>query len=158
MLTWVWRLGNIGRRRGCGRLFLMVFPLLLLAGCGRDTGAARTPVTTGLPRFEPDECGFSSDRWSGFECGYLVVPENRDQADSPIIRLSVAMIRSGAESPEPDPLIYLSGGPGGSAVQWFSADVEQYQAILGQRDIIYFDQRGTGYSEPDLACPEVSEY
>lgn len=114
-------------------------------------------MTSGLPRFETIECSFNISEWSDIECGYLLVRENRDQSDSPIIRLRVAILGSSAESPEPDPLIYLSGGPGQSAVEWASAEAPLYQAILSERDVIFFDQRGTGYSEPFLDCPEVSE-
>jgi pimeloyl-ACP methyl ester carboxylesterase len=52
-------------------------------------------------------------------------------------------------------VVHLAGGPGSS-----SLDVASYlfsrglDAILEQRDFILFDQRGTGYSQPRLDCPE----
>jgi pimeloyl-ACP methyl ester carboxylesterase len=90
-----------------------------------------------------------------FVCSYLVVPENRMQPNGQTIRLMVAEIFSTSETPEPDPVIYLSGGPGqnavGEAAGWISAP------FLGNRDLILFDQRGTGNSEPTLNCPEIEE-
>jgi pimeloyl-ACP methyl ester carboxylesterase len=76
---------------------------------------------------------------------------------SPIIRLHVAILRSDSETAEPDPLIYLSGGPGSFALDWLYWDVDLYQYILSKRDVVVFDQRGIGYSEPSMDCPEVSE-
>lgn len=91
------------------------------------------------------------------ECGDLWVKETRQVEDSPWIRLHVAILRSGAEEPAPDPLIYLSGGPGSFALEWLYYDAGTYHDILEKRDVIVFDQRGNGYSEPSLDCPEVSE-
>jgi pimeloyl-ACP methyl ester carboxylesterase len=71
------------------------------------------------------------------------------------VQLHVAIFRSIAEGPSPDPVVHLAGGPGSS-----SLDVAGYLfdqglgAILDRRDFILFDQRGTGYSLPRLDCPE----
>jgi hypothetical protein len=64
-----------------------------------------------IPRFEPAECQFSPSSISNVSCGYLYVPENRGHDDSRTIRLHVAVARSYASDPEPDPLIFLSGVP-----------------------------------------------
>jgi pimeloyl-ACP methyl ester carboxylesterase len=53
----------------------------------------------------------------------------------------------------PDPVVYISGGPGGPLTIY-----EDYQArhpYAAGRDLILVDQRGTGRSEPRL-CPELS--
>ena len=78
-----------------------------------DEGSAVTPEPAGtpesagatpdMPRFEPGECRFRRPAWPDVECGDLLVPENRDQEEGPIIRLHVAILRSKAEQPEPDP-------------------------------------------------------
>jgi len=88
------------------------------------------------------------------ECGYLLVPENRAKpGNTPTIELAFAIVYAPTEDVQPDPIIYLAGGPGGNAV----ADVESWLEIpyLGDRDLILLDQRGTGYSLPSLNCPEV---
>jgi len=89
------------------------------------------------------------------ECGYLIVPENRARADSPLIRLHVAIFRNRSGSVVADPVVHLAGGPGSSSLQVASYMFGQgLDAILEQRDFILFDQRGTGSSQPRLDCPE----
>ncbi len=89
------------------------------------------------------------------ECGYLIVPETRSDPDSPLIELAYAILYAYGDDPQPDPIIYLAGGPGGNAV----ADVESWLDLpyLENRDLILIDQRGTGYSEPTLNCPEYED-
>lgn len=110
------------------------------------------------PKFEPDICPFRLSEDYPVDCGYLRVPEDRDEADSDLIALAVAILRSSNPNKAPDPLIYLEGGPGGSALSdvssWFQSP------FLENRDIILIDQRGTGYSRPYLGCyvdEDVSE-
>jgi pimeloyl-ACP methyl ester carboxylesterase len=72
------------------------------------------------------------------------------------IKLAVYRIPSTSPTPAPDPVVYLDGGPGSSGVSKIAAFAVGPAAYLRQRsDIIVIDQRGTGYSQPDLFCPEV---
>jgi len=87
------------------------------------------------------------------ECGILRVPENRTVADSNIIELPVIILFSSSDSPAPDPLIYLEGGPGGQGTG--SVDAWASGVYRTQHDIVLFDQRGTGYAQPSLNCPEL---
>jgi pimeloyl-ACP methyl ester carboxylesterase len=89
------------------------------------------------------------------DCGYLVVPEDRTQEDSPSVRLAVVIYHSYGADPAPDPVIHLAGGPGGSSLgtSLYMLRTGFYQ-VLHDRDVIFFDQRGTGYSQPRLDCPE----
>ena len=72
------------------------------------------------PYIEWDTCPF--DAPSGtvegetYECGYLYVLENRTDPDSYEIELPFVIIYSDSANPQPDPIIYLEGGPGGSAI------------------------------------------
>jgi len=88
-------------------------------------------------------------------CHWLEVPEDRDDPKSPTIKLAVAVLHSKAAEPEPDPVVFLAGGPGDAAVE----TLENFATspMLENRDIIVFDQRGTGLSEPSLNCPEREE-
>lgn len=122
-----------------------------------ESATIPSPTTAALPRFEPAECRFRPPALETVVCGDLLVPENRSVSNSATIRLHVAVLKSNGEQPEPDPLIYLSGGPGSVALEWLYWDAVQYGYILKHRDVIFFDQRGIGYSEPSLDCPEVSE-
>ena len=93
------------------------------------------------------------------ECGYLVVPEDRADPDSDTIRLAVAIFHPPDGATHPDPIIYLSGGPGGSGLEFLfiSFDAAFAPIFATERDFIVLDQRGIGYSEPALDCPGVSE-
>jgi pimeloyl-ACP methyl ester carboxylesterase len=92
------------------------------------------------------------------ECGYLVVPENRADPDSADIRLAVAIFHPPGGATSPDPIVYLSGGPGGSGLEFLfiSFDAAFGSVLDTGRDLIVLDQRGIGYSEPALDCPAVS--
>ncbi|HNS53125.1 MAG TPA: alpha/beta hydrolase [Anaerolineae bacterium] len=117
--------------------------------------AAPTPPPAA---FEEDACPFDlpAGQVEGetVDCGYLVVPEDRSAPQGPSIRLAVAVFHPGA-NPEPDPIVYLSGGPGGSALELIQYTfAELFEPILkANRDLVVFDQRGVGLSQPALDCP-----
>jgi pimeloyl-ACP methyl ester carboxylesterase len=116
-----------------------------------------TPVLVYQPIFEPAPCAFPVPSGYSPECGYLLVPENRTRADSPLIRLHVAIFRNRSGLTVADPVVHLAGGPGSSSLEVAGYMFGQgLDAILDQRDLILFDQRGTGYSQPRLDCPERS--
>ncbi|MBX3080973.1 MAG: alpha/beta hydrolase [Anaerolineae bacterium] len=83
------------------------------------------------------------------------MPEDRGDPASPTIRLHVAIIASLSAHPQPDPIVYLEGGPGGSAILGIEDWVDS--PYLGDREVILFDQRGTGLSEPSLNCEEMEQ-
>lgn len=87
------------------------------------------------------------------QCGYLIVLENRQVADSPNIQLAVMIIYS--KNPNPDPVVYLEGGPGGSAMSAY--DFWYKSSFRASYDIILIDQRGTGFSLPSLNCAEAGD-
>ena len=93
------------------------------------------------------------------ECGYLVVAEDRAEPDGATIRLAVAIFRQPDGDPETDPILYLEGGPGGSPLEMIDLVFDQVYApvFAANRDLILFDQRGVGFSEPALDCPAVVE-
>ena len=86
------------------------------------------------------------------ECGYVLVPENRRDPDSRLIRLSVARLVSDVEDPPAGTSVYLSGGPGGPAmslaVSRFSSDSERARQMREASHWLFPDQRGVGFSEP----------
>lgn len=115
------------------------------------------------PRFEPSSCPFRPSpgmtEGKDIRCGYLVVPEDRSQPDGRHIRLAVAIIKSPSAAPRPDPVIDLAGGPGVSGLMTSGPFITPATAprVVGDHDLILFDQRGTGYSQPSLDCPELSQ-
>jgi len=117
--------------------------------------ATPSPEPAAAPSWEPVECGFLGSGSS--KCGYLVVPEDRTQPDSRMIRLYAVVAPAASDNPKPDPIVFLSGGPGAPAV----VAVDHYRGLLRtmlqERDLVAFDQRGVGLSEPALDCPEYEQ-
>lgn len=112
----------------------------------------------GAASFEPAPCPFElpSGQVEGVsvECGYLVVPEDRAGGGGPL-RLAVATFRNPNSTGAPDPVVYLAGGPGASALELVRYSFRPAYAPLFStgRDVILFDQRGIGVSQPALDCP-----
>jgi len=96
------------------------------------------------------------DLGSEFSCGFLSVPENRANPDGRKIKIAVARPRAQLPNARPDPLVYLIGGPGGSAVA--SAVTLTGFGLNRDRDVIFIDQRGTLHSDPFLSCPEIDQF
>jgi pimeloyl-ACP methyl ester carboxylesterase len=121
---------------------LLAILVLVLAGCKSSN-------------FEEAECQFEVPSGVEVDCGYLSVPEDRSQEDGPIIRLHVAIGR--AQNPKPDPVVILNGGPGAYTLEMTDAWLSLFNNVLNDRDLIILDQRGVGYSQPSLNCPEAEE-
>ena len=88
------------------------------------------------------------------EFGTLLVPENRSNPDSNLIEVVFVRFKSTAKNPGP-PIIYLAGGPGGSGIGTAAGSrFPLFMALREIGDVIAYDQRGTGYSKPNLGCYE----
>jgi pimeloyl-ACP methyl ester carboxylesterase len=87
----------------------------------------------------------------GAECGYLSVPENRAAPASRTIKIAYAILKATSTPAAPDPVVYLTGGPGDSAIDLSWAD--WWVGPLAKRDLILIDPRGVGNSQPRMQCP-----
>ena len=90
-------------------------------------------------------------------CGYLTVPADHSRPQGPTIRLAVVIIKAPYPASATDPVIDLQGGPGTQLLAYLgpvltSATLSNWQ--LGDRDLVLFDQRGVGYSQPSLGCQD----
>ena len=139
-------------------------PILLCAAwllAGYGTGASAT-ITPQVPRFISSSCpfpvGFGLAAGKTVRCGYLIVPEDRTKPNGRTIKLAVAIFKSPVQHPAPDPVIYLAGGPGDPALSGLgqALTVTNESDVVGDRDLLLIDQRGTGYSQPSLACPAAA--
>jgi pimeloyl-ACP methyl ester carboxylesterase len=84
-------------------------------------------------------------------CGFLTVLENRSETDGDTIRLFVTRIQPPGANPAPDPVLILGIDLGKTPdYAGFAPGAQRTN-----RELILIDQRGTGHSEPTLACPEV---
>ncbi|SEG31429.1 Pimeloyl-ACP methyl ester carboxylesterase [Nonomuraea solani] len=85
-------------------------------------------------------------------CGFLEVPERRD-APEKRIEVGYAVHLSAAKDRKPDPVVYMSGGPGSASMQ-LTGFLSQ---MFPDRDVVTIEQRGSRYSRPVLGCPETAE-
>ncbi|HEU4472814.1 MAG TPA: alpha/beta fold hydrolase [Flavisolibacter sp.] len=106
-----------------------------------------------VPRFEDAERSvIEIPESQKMRFGYLVVWEDRSKKER-TIRLPVFILKSRGDRPKQDPVLFTSGGPGGSSLN--TARFGQYYSFLNDRDFIIFEQRGTRYAQPSLGCPEL---
>lgn len=142
---------------------------LLLAACSQvppeSTAVQETkPTATFLPEpiateeafipvFEETACPFEVPDGASVSCGFVVVPEDHFNDNGKTLRLAVVVAKDHSPDHKPDPVILLAGGPGEKTV----ANAVQFAPVLEplhpDRDLILFDQRGVGLSEPALECP-----
>lgn len=93
----------------------------------------------------------------GQECGYVIVSENPDRADSPEVRLAFMRIAARTDNAA-SPLFMLAGGPGDTflnpSTMMLFADAF-LGPILDDRDVVLLEQRGGPFAIPSLDCPEL---
>ncbi len=107
------------------------------------------------PSFSPAVCPFTAPPGTDPSCGYVSVPENRGRPDGGRIRLAVAVFPARLAENHP-PLVYLEGGPGGEALEGIPYAYDETLSFFNEeRTVVVFDQRGVGFSEPGLSCPEL---
>jgi pimeloyl-ACP methyl ester carboxylesterase len=84
-------------------------------------------------------------------CGFIEVPENREIADGRKIGIYVVVLSAFSEKPAPDPLWVIQGGPGQAGTKLADFYGKTFAEVRKTRDIVLFDQRGTGKSN-GLKC------
>src|SRR4051794_31826077 len=140
-------------------LFLLaILALAPLLNAAPDQEQVRESTTAAS--YAPAPCpnpiyGVGFDLGPEFTCGYLTVPENRKRWDSRTIRLAVATRKATAPNPHPDPILFLTGGPGGSGLAEGPGVAKDWRP---DRDVIFLDQRGEMKSDPFLSCPEIDSF
>ena len=116
------------------------------------------PTIAYVPTFNNQTCSFDIPQGASVKCGEVIVPEDRTNPKSEMVKLAVAVFSSTSSNPEPDPVLFLQGGPGGAAVAMIAgAYKEIVEPFLSERDFIVFDQRGTGLSTPVMDCQELQQ-
>src|SRR5882724_3902349 len=114
------------------------------------------------PRFEKADCWFTVPKGKAATCGHLIVLEDRAKPEGRRVSLPIVVIKASGGNRLADPVLFLSGGPGQGVglgkdemKNWW--DYGKYWSWMKNRDLILFEQRGTGLSEPSLNCPEVDD-
>lgn len=138
------------------RLFTMVWIFVCVFVLSFSTLAQEDE----LPMIQWSDCPFDipegETEGQTLDCGTLITYEDHfSDEDDATVELAFAILYSNNE-PLPDPVIYLEGGPGGSALS--SVDTWVESSVRVNNDLILLDQRGTGFSWPSLNCIEVETY
>lgn len=126
---------------------VMLALLFLLVGCQSEAEVQEPTVELELCYLEG---GLKA------ECGQISVFENRDAQSGRQLEIQFAVVRATGSRPAPDPIFFLAGGPGQSAIESFPVFVNILDDLNETRDFIFVDQRGTGQSAP-LQCTEITE-
>lgn len=111
--------------------------------------------------FQSAPCGLEGqpatfERDNRVECGWVSVPRDTATSDGKRIRLWTARVKATGPA-RPDPILYINGGPGIATVDSilpYIGEIKSLAAMRRDRDIIVFDQRGSGRSEEAL-CPDL---
>ena len=83
-------------------------------------------------------------RGSPLLCARIAVPLDRSGTVPGTLRLNVERLRS--RGPRQGAVIALAGGPGEAATPYIFDWAFDFRSALGNRDLVVFDQRGTGLS------------
>lgn len=84
------------------------------------------------------------------EWGYLSVPENWNKLNGKTIKIAVAVLKCRSKNKNPDPVVYIPGGPGAGGIDGILGWINH--PLRMNSDIILLDPRGTGFSLPRF-CP-----
>jgi pimeloyl-ACP methyl ester carboxylesterase len=92
---------------------------------------------------------------AGFQCATLDVPVDRSGARPGVIRLSATRAPASSPAPASTAVVALAGGPGQAALPIAGGFSTALAPLLGQSDLLVYDQRGTGRSNP-LTCAALA--
>lgn len=115
-----------------------------------DTEPAVIQTPERFAGYQVAECWFQMPDALQIQCGHLYTGHSRGGFVLPVV-----VIRDSSAERRPDPLVYLTGGPGSSSFleprnidHWFY----WLETANLSRDLVLVDQRGTGLSEPSFRC------
>src|SRR5260221_3275176 len=100
-----------------GRVFTI--SLVLILTISAQSRPAPAQAQSSKPTFTKNACQFSMPGSAGqvegktYQCGTVSVPEDHKNPNGKTISLAVAGFNERTANPQPDPVIYLEGGPGG---------------------------------------------
>ena len=90
------------------------------------------------------------------QCGTLARPLNPEDPKGKQIDVRFAVMPSKAREKHPDPIFFLAGGPGQSAMDVIPAMQVALSRLNNRRDLVFVDQRGTGKTAP-LQCENETQ-
>lgn len=141
-----------------GTRFALLAALLVSALAVIGAGYGKSVLPSSAYREVP--CWFELPADLKVTCHRLTVPESRAGRSKIQLQLPVVSISMPRDRLYDDPVVYIAGGPGDGA--WIDSDRIDFwwwfvrsNGWLRQRELILYDQRGTGLSTPRMDCPEI---
>jgi pimeloyl-ACP methyl ester carboxylesterase len=89
-------------------------------------------------------------------CATITVAEDAEKPNGRTIALNVVVVPAIKKKAGEPPMFHLEGGPGVAATNAAEFYVGPGDVYREHRDVVLFDQRGTGKSNP-LRCPELEK-
>lgn len=91
--------------------------------------------------------------------GHIIVPETRNSDNPRKLKIAFCILKGENQNGLENPIILLPGGPGGSMTQaaaYYLNPADHWKERMEFSDVVFFDPRGCGKSEPDL-CPDMDK-
>lgn len=88
-------------------------------------------------------------------CGHVTRPLDSARPAGPMIDIHYAVLPALARNRLPDPVFFVAGGPGQSAIEVAGTVRARLSRLNNRRDLVFVDQRGTGRSAP-LRCEPIA--
>jgi len=138
-------------------IFVLSFSVAFISAAYCATNVGEISRAGVQRRIDLKPCGFATYD-AKVLCGAFDVFEDRTAQTGRKIALSIVVLPALDSKPAPDPVFFLSGGPGQGAAKIASAGEDSLMSHLRrQRDLVFIDQRGTGNSHP-LNCDLSSDH
>jgi pimeloyl-ACP methyl ester carboxylesterase len=137
---------------------MRLIPLALAAAAlaaAAPAASANEPATPGgvpIPKLDWRDCD------DGFQCATAEVPRDYSRPRGPKVRLAV--VRHRALDPEHriGSIFFNPSGPGSSATAFVRETPPPVFGLLSRFDVVGFDPRGVGGSEPKIDCDAVGPF
>jgi pimeloyl-ACP methyl ester carboxylesterase len=122
----------------------------LAAGLGAQPAGAADAVESATT-----DCHVGGIR-NSVRCGSVQRPLDPARPDRGRVEIRYVVVPAMARRKLPDPVFFLAGGPGQSAIALAGQVMAQFARLNNRRDIVFVDQRGTGGSAP-LTCKDPED-
>jgi len=125
---------------------LWLLSLIIFTNLSCTTVTSRTTEAKRQNKIELKPCRFPNHD-NDLLCAKYSVYENRPAQSGRKFALNIIVVPSRAAEPKPDPVFFLSGGPGQGAARIASFREDPLMRELRrERDLVFIDLRGTGDS------------